>query len=311
MRAEWDRLRREGLRQIRKCTQVDTPPPDDFYANEVRAAVHTAHVVRLNLSPHRHQIGPGLFENAHTTMCVVLGGAMILATDSGPERVSRGDVYLPHHASHHWTDVTTPAHLVVVSPRRVATEPQATSGTGDLGRWRMPESSLSLFESLCDWMCSTTDDAQTESVDAAGAMLLTLLSRPGRDSDDEFAHDLRGSSPDVVYEEAIRVVDAEFRDPDLNAPSLAKRLGVSLRTLHRAFESRAMSVSKEIRRRRTTHAENLLRNPSYSHMAVSEIARVSGAPSIAYLRTAIKEKYNVSPSQLRGLRTAGAGNFQP
>ncbi|NMM91226.1 hypothetical protein B2J88_44160 [Rhodococcus sp. SRB_17] len=44
---------------------------------------------------------------------------------------------------------------------------------------------------------------------------------------------------------------------------------------------------------------DLLQDPRRSDLSLAEIARISGAPSVAYLRMGIKETHNVNPSQLR------------
>ncbi|WP_430334724.1 AraC family transcriptional regulator [Rhodococcus sp. ACT016] len=301
MISEWSLEGYEGLRQVRKHTRVETPHPEEFYVRGVTVPMATVTVSRVTLSPHR-QVGTGCITTEYASMCVVLSGAVTLRTDSGPEHLHRGQVYSPHRTPGDWLDVATPAQLVIVNPRQVAPDRQPPPAERNgFDSWHMAEPSLLLFESLCDWLCAASPEAPTDSIDAAGTTLLTLLGHP----DNTGGQELRGSAPSAVYEEAMRIVDAEFRDPHLNAPSLAKRLRVSLRTLHRAFESRAMSISKEIRRRRIEHAEILLRNPRYSSMPVSEIARISGAPSIAYLRMAIKEKHDVSPTQLREMSMVG------
>lgn len=116
-------------------------------------------------------------------------------------------------------------------------------------------------------------------------------------------------SPSVLYDTALRVIAEEFIDPDLNVRSLARRLGVSVRTLHRAFEQHGPgSVLHEIRGRRIERAENLLQHPDHAQTPLESIAQMSGAPSVAYLRLGIKEKHGMSPSQLR--RTC-AGRANP
>ncbi|MCA1005479.1 helix-turn-helix transcriptional regulator [Rhodococcus hoagii] len=162
-------------------------------------------------------------------------------------------------------------------------------------RYRMTELPLWMLHALCDWLClpSTTLDEGT-TADAETAVLDLLGQSVPHDADAPIA-----DSPFSLHREAIRVIAGEFHDPDLNAPSLAKRLGVSLRSLHRAFESHSTSISREIRSRRVEQAEILLREVEYAHLTLTEIAHRCGAPSMAYLRLAIKEKHGMSPAQLR------------
>ncbi|WP_433608305.1 helix-turn-helix transcriptional regulator [Prescottella agglutinans] len=304
--SEWQLEGQDGLAQIRKHTWVETRHPDEFYVRGVTISTDTVAISRMALSPHR-QVGPPTYlEAGHASTCVLLSGTVTLAADSGRERLNRGHVYPAHCAARDSLDVIAPAELVIVTPRLVLPNRQsAPADRSSTGNWRMLEPSFSLFESLCDWMCAASADAATDSIEAAAATLLTLLDHPVHDVDSD-RHGLRGSAPTVVYDEAIRIVDAEFRDPGLNAPSLARRLRISLRTLHRAFESHSMSVSQEIRRRRIEYAEELLRSARHARTPVSEIARICGAPSIAYLRIGIKEKHDVSPSRLREMWSVGA-----
>ncbi|MCL2533086.1 MAG: AraC family transcriptional regulator [Nocardiaceae bacterium] len=300
MIAEWSLQGHEGLRQVRKHARVEVLHPAEFYIHGVTVSIGSAAVSRMTLSPQR-QFGPGYLAIGHTSTCVHLSGAATLATDSGPQSLNRGQVYSPRRASRDRLDVITPTQLVVVNPRLapdLKSEPAKRNGN-----WRMPEASISLFESLCDWLCATSVEVPADPIEAAGAALLTLLDHPVPDVDRERPEP--AGSTATLYEKAMRIVDAEFRNPDLNAPSLAKRLRISLRTLHRAFESHSASISQEIRRRRIEYAEMLLRSVRHSHMPVSEIARISGAPSVAYLRMGIKDKYDVSPTRLREMSMVG------
>lgn len=102
-----------------------------------------------------------------------------------------------------------------------------------------------------------------------------------------------------LFEDAVAVISRDYTDPELTVKSLARRLGTSVRTLHRTFEPHSRSVAQMIRSRRIDRAVDLLRDPQHSDLPLAEIARISGAPSVAYLRMGIKETHNVNPSQLR------------
>ena len=111
-----------------------------------------------------------------------------------------------------------------------------------------------------------------------------------------------GAGPDAGEEliriRAIELIESSFGDPGLAPARIARALGVSLRTLCRAFEGQ-LGVAHRLRDRRLSHAAELLADPSNRHMAISEIAKRSGFASRATFDRVFHDTYDTSASQLR------------
>jgi transcriptional regulator GlxA family with amidase domain len=92
-------------------------------------------------------------------------------------------------------------------------------------------------------------------------------------------------------------IDANLSNPRLSPATIANANAISLRTLHRLFESTDDSVSAVIRERRLTrcHAD-LLRSP---HESVTAIAYRWGFRNISFFSRLFRERYGVSARELQ------------
>lgn len=137
-----------------------------------------------------------------------------------------------------------------------------------------------------------------EVVSSTSANILRLLTREVaraialESTSDSQDHNL----PDRAYQMIVQ----NFRDPDLNADSIATQLGVSRRSLDRAHQDEPRSVAEEIRFRRTQFAFSLLaEQPSLS---VSAVAAASGFKSAEVMRRSLVRQYGQSAAEIKLLR---------
>ena len=108
--------------------------------------------------------------------------------------------------------------------------------------------------------------------------------------------------PDALEQlrrEAIRIIDEQFADPELYPEVIARRLGVSLRQLQRAFSAGGISVARRLRNRRLEHAVQMLGASGMRSLSVKQIAQKSGFATAYALRTAVEAQYGCAPSELR------------
>jgi len=97
---------------------------------------------------------------------------------------------------------------------------------------------------------------------------------------------------------AVRLyIDANLRDPSLSPATIAKANAISLRTLHRLFESTDDTVGAVIRTRRLSrcHAD-LLRGTGES---VTAIAYRWGFRNVSFFSRVFRERYGVSARELQ------------
>ncbi|QAY70252.1 helix-turn-helix domain-containing protein [Xylanimonas protaetiae] len=112
--------------------------------------------------------------------------------------------------------------------------------------------------------------------------------------------------PELRRQSALRVIAAHYTDPDLSSETVARRLGLSRRTLQRLFEADGRSVTQHIHDLRTQHAVARLRDPLLSHAPLEDIAALTGFGSAVGLRRAVVEATGQTPSELRTAACAAA-----
>jgi AraC family transcriptional regulator, positive regulator of tynA and feaB len=97
---------------------------------------------------------------------------------------------------------------------------------------------------------------------------------------------------------AVRLyIDAHLRDPSLSPTTIAKANAISLRTLHRMFESTDASVSAFIRERRLSHCHaDLLRG---TQEPVTAIAYRWGFRNMSFFSRLFRERYGVTARELQ------------
>jgi AraC-like DNA-binding protein len=92
---------------------------------------------------------------------------------------------------------------------------------------------------------------------------------------------------------------ANIHDGDLNATMVATRNRVTVRYLHKLFESEGITYSEFVLGRRLARAYCLLRNPLHSRRAISTIAFELGFNDLSYFNRTFRRRYNVTPSEIR------------
>ncbi|MGV9747688.1 helix-turn-helix transcriptional regulator [Rhodococcus zopfii] len=102
-----------------------------------------------------------------------------------------------------------------------------------------------------------------------------------------------------VVERAMFLIRENYADRSLTPSWLAERLGVSLRTLQRAFTAQGTGVASTITEVRAEHASELLANPVHRRTTVAEIAVLCGFGAPGDLRRALRNTFDVGPSDLR------------
>lgn len=92
-------------------------------------------------------------------------------------------------------------------------------------------------------------------------------------------------------------IDENLRDPDFSVEELAGKLNISRVQLYRKVKALlGISISEYISAQRLNKARNLLQQ---SDMNISEIAYEVGYSSPGYFSTSFKNKYGISPKQLK------------
>lgn len=97
-------------------------------------------------------------------------------------------------------------------------------------------------------------------------------------------------------------IDQHLSDPDLSPPMIAGRFRVSPRYIHKMFENEDEALSRYILRRRLEACHRSLADRAQAAKTVSVIAFEWGFNSTTHFARVFRERYGVSPSELRQLQ---------
>jgi AraC-like DNA-binding protein len=113
---------------------------------------------------------------------------------------------------------------------------------------------------------------------------------------------------DVTSARVKAYIERHLADPELSVNSIAASCAMSVRTIHRAFESDpAGSVSDYIWARRLRHCAASLRDPIQVHRSITDVCFSWGFNSTSHFSRLFKERFGVSPREYRTGQDSVAG----
>jgi AraC-like DNA-binding protein len=92
---------------------------------------------------------------------------------------------------------------------------------------------------------------------------------------------------------------ANLDDGNLNATKVAARNHVTVRYLHKLFESEGVTYSEFVLGQRLARAFGILRSPLHSRRSISTIAFELGFNDLSYFNRSFRRRYNATPSEIR------------
>lgn len=133
-----------------------------------------------------------------------------------------------------------------------------------------------------------------------------------------YALGVRGDAQALVRERGVQaarqsaVVDAialRAGEPDLDPASVAARLGMSLRYLHKLLEPTGRSFAQHLLRQRLDRAVEMLRHQECAHLKIAEVAARSGFRDISHFNRSFRHAFGDTPYGVR-VRAARASRAQ-
>lgn len=104
---------------------------------------------------------------------------------------------------------------------------------------------------------------------------------------------------------AVADIEEHLADDDLSPATTARRLGVSIRTLHGLFANQERSYAGTVRRLRLELALRTLRDPASAHLRVIDIAAEAGFGDVASFHRAFRREFGRTPASVRRGLTPG------
>jgi AraC-like DNA-binding protein len=248
-------------------------------------------------TPHRHTFAGDNFAHHHplTRLTIMLDGMQHVSVD-GQRRVmtSGSGTLIPGHLT---TEVD--AHTLVTRLNiDIPTDEEFALVLANVGvgYWPAHTPALEAFGAFVRALLARTrdSDAWVDRVAVRRLMRATVMTTivgapPFTDHIDD---------PGDYRTLALDVIRHQHTDPSLTPEKVAEQLGLSLRTVQRAFGS-DRPMSQWITQARVDHALTFLAGPHYAGMSVEEISHRCGFPSTAIFRRALKNSTGLTPSEYR------------
>ncbi|QEN89293.1 helix-turn-helix domain-containing protein [Labrys sp. KNU-23] len=102
-----------------------------------------------------------------------------------------------------------------------------------------------------------------------------------------------------VFAAAMRLIDVNLANPDLDPDMLAGLLGCSRATLYRCFAEQDIAIAEAIRTRRLARAREFLADAPRS-VPIADIAMRCGYLDPAHFSRLFRREYGISPTDARG-----------
>lgn len=150
------------------------------------------------------------------------------------------------------------------------------------------------LQNLVDHAPGITPMASSQLAANAVDLVGTLLA-------ERLGHDAQGTPGGSLYL-LLRVkafIDRHLADPDLSPASIAREHRISVRYLHRLFESDSTTVARWIQQRRLDTCRRELARPSAAAPTVAAVARRWGFTNAAHFSRVFRAAYGTSPSEWR------------
>ncbi|MGE0100298.1 MAG: helix-turn-helix domain-containing protein [Hydrogenophaga sp.] len=107
-----------------------------------------------------------------------------------------------------------------------------------------------------------------------------------------------------LFQRAQRLQQEQLDQPGLTSQRVAEQLGVSVRTLHRAFAAESTSFAQSLRRLRLDRAELLLAQARLANIAISELGRRCGFVDASHFVREFQRHFRATPARWRRERLA-------
>ncbi|GAA2196047.1 helix-turn-helix domain-containing protein [Streptomyces bangladeshensis] len=153
-------------------------------------------------------------------------------------------------------------------------------------------------------LVSLTESAAVFSERVAGALAWSFTGLVATLITERCADD-RAGAPDSGHHrtgEIYAYIDRHLGDPELSPGRIAAAHNMSLRALHKLFETEGITISRLIQRRRLQECARVLARGDSPGTTIAGVARRWGFTSSAHFSRAFRTAYGMSPSEWRDTR---------
>lgn len=225
-------------------------------------------------------------------------GFSIAAQDDGTEVLLRtGDITFCDNSSHYWLDLSKNNDMLVLSiPMDVVVEkiPEALNYVLKTVPRTNPQ--VRIFHSflLSLWKECDETEAEQDWVDGMETALLDLL---GSALKYDTALTSSADGAGRIQKKLLNCIHERLADPKLSTASLAKEVGISVRTVQTQFARLGTTPTAYILKQRLALAAKLLR--ALPQKRITDIAYDSGFNDSAYFTRRFRQYFGQSPRDFR------------
>ncbi len=317
-----DELHERGLLGFKFAPYGEALPHVDFVNRSMpglRILTATYAGVRREAVPDK----TGRQGSGHLYLCITLAGTSVVSRRAREMVLSDGDAVLMTSEEAAWT-LASPSTVNIAGIRvpRSAIAPLVPKlGNVTMRRIARDTSGLRLVRKYLDIAADDEALAAPASQRVIISHFYDLLALALGANGDAKAL-VAGRTVSAVRLAAIKAdIVANLDDGNLNATMVSTRSGVTVRYLHKLFESEGITYSEFVLGQRLTRAYGILKNPLHARRAISTMAfelgfnplharrAIStmafelGFNDLSYFNRAFRRRYNATPSDVRN----GAG----
>lgn len=290
---------REALSQT--FAAVDIAVPDEVYSGTIRTSrLGHVQVTRVDGDPMRARRTPRLIARGDDEQLVVTLLARGVATveqDAREASLQPGEIVFCDMARPIRMDFPHPFQTKsLILPRRLLGLREA-----DLQRITAtpirPDTTMGSL--LSPFLTRLVDTAATCPSDTGGVLasnvidLLTMLA-------EERLRQEAGDTPSATRLLEIQTfIDRHLADPDLTPEAIARANHISVRYLHKLFQTDDITVSQWIQRRRLEECRRELARWEAASRTIATVARKWGFTSASHFSRAFRAVYGMSPAEWR------------
>jgi AraC-like DNA-binding protein len=197
------------------------------------------------------------------------------------------------------TDTSTTSCLAVVFPRALL--PLRPDQLGRLAAVRIPgdRGAGALISSLARQLPRHLDSWDAASGARIGSAVLHLFTVAVAGLVDRTSDVAPESRRQAVLLRTYALIEERLADPGLTPAALAAAQFVSVRYLHKLFETQHTTLAEWIRRRRLERCARDLLDPALTDSPISAVAARWGLANPAHFSRLFRSRYGVSPSEYR------------
>ena len=175
-------------------------------------------------------------------------------------------------------------------------------------QFRGGQPSVDLFMDFAGSYCRHAARMTPDAASAATRTLLDLLVLALSGEDREGG---RGTAVQVAHgQRALRYIEANLTDPELNVGRVAAAVNVSERYLQQIFAGRGQSVSELIRNRRIEAAKRILEEPQSRGTTIAVIALRAGFHDPAHFSKLFRAATGMTPKAYRAEMLGSRANTE-